>query len=49
MRKKGGRGEGSVVHRRVEGAIMNAECLNKEGKNEQADEDVSERADNGKQ
>lgn len=46
MRKEKGveewRGEGGV-------AIMNAECLNKAGKNEQADEDVSERADNGKQ
>lgn len=47
MRKEKGveesRGRGGRV------AIMNAECLNKAGKNEQADEDVSERADNGKQ
>lgn len=47
--KRVARGEGSGVHRGERGAIMNAECLNKEGKNEQADEDVSERADNGKQ
>lgn len=44
------RKEKGVEERRGGGvAIMNAECLNKAGKNEQADEDVSERADNGKQ